>query len=70
MQEKLRLSIDGMHCGACVRRVSAALGKVAGVEVGKVEIGSAELAYDTGLASAEQIAAAVDKIGFTARAAS
>jgi copper chaperone len=65
MQNKLRLSIEGMHCGACVRRVTTALEGVKGVDLGSVEIGSAELRFDPNQASSEQIAAAVDRIGFT-----
>jgi copper chaperone len=69
MQDTLQLSIEGMHCGACVRRVTTALAGVAGVEVGSVEVGSAKLAFDPAKASAEEIAAAVNGIGFAARIA-
>jgi copper chaperone CopZ len=64
MQDALQLSIEGMHCGACVRRVTTALAEVAGVQVGSVEVGSAKLAFDPAKASAEEIAAAVSGIGF------
>ncbi len=67
MQDKLTLSIEGMHCGACVRRVTTALEGVKGVELGSVEIGSAKLKFDPDQASAKEIAAAVDRIGFTAQ---
>jgi copper chaperone len=66
MKETLRLSIDGMHCGACVRRVSAALQGVPGVQLGSVEVGSAEVAFDSERAAVEEIAAAVSGIGFQA----
>jgi copper chaperone CopZ len=66
MQDMLRLSIEGMHCGGCVRRVSAALQGVRGVKLGPVEVGSAQLTFDPGEASAEEIAAAVNRIGFSA----
>ena len=42
MQDTLKLSIEGMHCGACVRRVTNALQAVPGVQVNSVEVGSAE----------------------------
>jgi copper chaperone len=69
MQDTLELSIEGMHCGACVRRVTNALQAVPGVAVGSVEVGSAKLAFDPEEATAQKIAAAVNSIGFTAKIA-
>jgi copper chaperone len=66
MKEPLKLSIDGMHCGACVRRVTEALQRAAGVELGGVEIGSAQMEFDSTETSAEKIIAAVNSIGFQA----
>ncbi len=66
-QKDLHLSIQGMHCGACVNRVTAALQKLAGVEVRKVEVGSADLRYDPQAAKPAEIAAAVNRIGFAAQ---
>jgi copper chaperone len=57
------LHIENMHCGSCVRRVSQALGKIPGVEVGEVRIGAARvLASDDVAASA--LIAAVEKAGY------
>ncbi|MBB5338310.1 heavy-metal-associated domain-containing protein [Tunturiibacter gelidoferens] len=67
MKEALGLSIEGMHCGACVRRVTDALGKVDGVEVNLVEVGSARMTFDPERATLEKIADAVNEIGFTVR---
>ena len=67
MANTLTLSIEGMHCGGCVRRVTAALEGVKGVEVGSVGVGSANMTFDPNRVSAEEIAAAVDRIGFSAR---
>ena len=67
MQKALRLSIDGMHCGGCVQRVTRALEGVKGVELGSVEVGSAEMTFRPDRTSAEEIAAAVNRIGFSAR---
>ena len=64
--ESLTLSIEGMHCGACVRRVTNALSGVAGVTVENVDVGSANVAYDPAATSPAEIAAAVNLIGFTA----
>ncbi|HZT28707.1 MAG TPA: heavy metal-associated domain-containing protein [Bryobacteraceae bacterium] len=68
-QKELRLAIEGMHCGACVNRVTMALRKLAGVDVRQVEVGSAQVGYDPQAASPEAIAGAVNRIGFTARVA-
>jgi copper chaperone len=68
MQSKLSLSIEGMHCGACVRRVSNALTGLEGVQVESVEVGSAKVTFDNGQVSPDQIVAAVNRIGFTTTA--
>jgi copper chaperone CopZ len=67
---KLVLTIEGMHCGSCVRRVTLALQKVDGVEAGtvQVEIGSAAVDYDAEKATPQEIVDAVNGIGFTAHA--
>jgi copper chaperone len=67
---KLNLAIDGMHCGACVRRVTLALQKLDGVEAGtvQVEVGSAAMNYDAEKATQQEIVDAVNAIGFTAHA--
>jgi len=64
--QSLQLSIDGMHCGGCVARVTSTLKKLDGVEVVDVQVGSARVEFDPALASPETIAAAVAKIGFPA----
>lgn len=64
MSRILRLSIEGMHCGGCVTRLTNTLKKLDGVEVRQAEVGSAEVAYDEQRVSSEDIAAAVEKIGF------
>ncbi len=66
MENVIRLSIEGMHCDGCVRRVTNALAAVEGVRVDAVEVGSATVAADPTRVSPEQIVAAVDRIGFTA----
>jgi copper chaperone CopZ len=71
MEMELNLTIDGMHCGSCVRRVTLALQKVEGVEAGtvQVEIGSASVNYDAEKATQQEIVGAVNAIGFTVHAA-
>jgi copper chaperone len=65
--ESIKLSIEGMHCGACVRRVTNALTEVQGVRVDSVEVGSASVGFDPAAVVPGPIAAAVDKIGFKAQ---
>ena len=67
MQNTLNLAIEGMHCGACVRRVTSALQSVEGVTVNSVEVGSAKVSFNGDETSAQDITAAVDRIGFSAR---
>jgi len=58
------LRIEGMHCGACVRRVSQALASVEGVTVKEVRVGAARIE------SALEPTSAIDalgKIGFAAQ---
>ncbi len=64
MSQPFALSIEGMHCGACVRRVRAALDKIPGVTVGEVAIGKAAGTLET--ASLEAVAAAVTQAGYPA----
>jgi copper chaperone len=67
MENTILLSIEGMHCGACARRVTNALAAVDGVRVDSVEVGSAQVKFDAAKTSPDEITAAVDRIGFTAR---
>ncbi len=69
MENTLKLAIDGMHCGACVGRVTSALKGIEGVEVGTVEVGSASVKFNPTKVSAGEITAAVDRLGFSARVA-
>jgi copper chaperone CopZ len=70
MPEKdfLRLSIEGMHCGGCVNRVTNALSKLQGLSIDQVEVGSARVHYDPAVLNPAQIVDSIDKIGFKARA--
>jgi copper chaperone len=69
MQNGLKLSIEGMHCEGCVRRVTTALQVVKGVEGDSVEVGSVQTTFDPDRASVEEILSAVNRIGFSARVA-
>ncbi|HNY42837.1 MAG TPA: heavy metal-associated domain-containing protein [Bryobacteraceae bacterium] len=61
------LAIEGMHCGACVRRVTMALEKLEGVEVVHVGVGSAEVKLAGAEIPVEAILDAVGRLGFTAK---
>jgi copper chaperone CopZ len=67
MENTLNLAIEGMHCGACVRRVTSALQSVEGVRVNSVEVGSAEVAFDAAESTPQEITAALERNGFPAR---
>lgn len=67
MRNTLNVALTGMHCGACVRRVTTALQSLPGVQITSVEVGSAQITFDPGRASAPEIIVAVDRIGFPAR---
>lgn len=62
--EQLHLQIQGMSCGHCVSRVREGLSRVAGVEVGPVAVGSAEVRYDPARTSQSQIVQTVEDLGY------
>lgn len=59
------LQIDGMHCGACVRRVSQALSQTEGLTVKEVQVGAARVESDDP-GAVDRAVEAVNKIGFKA----
>lgn len=60
----LEMSIDGMTCGHCVRAVSQALGKLEGVQVEQVQVGSAVVNYDEARVTPARITEAVEDEGY------
>lgn len=62
------LNIQGMTCGGCVKSVTNALQREAGVETVAValEQGTATVSYDAAQTSPEDLIAAIDDIGFEA----
>jgi copper chaperone len=63
---EITLRIDGMHCGACVRRVSQALAGTEGVEVKEVRVGAARIASEQDGPAADRAIAALAKAGYPA----
>ena len=65
---KLDLEIQGMSCGHCVAAVKEALGELPGVNVDRVDIGTAQITYQPDQVSPEQIMLAVEDAGYSAHA--
>jgi copper chaperone len=61
------LHIDGMHCGACVKRVTQALTSIEGVTVNEVRLGTARITSGLTPSPVDPAIAALDKAGFAAR---
>ncbi len=66
--EQTTIAIQGMSCGHCVASVKGALGRLDGVQVQDVKVGSATVEYDPRAVTPERIARAVEAEGYPARA--
>ena len=58
--------IEGMHCGACVKRVSQTLAGTEGVEVKEVRVGAARFASEQDGQVVDRAVAALAKAGYPA----
>ena len=65
--EQIRIPIQGMNCGGCVRSVQQALSQLPGVQVDSVNVGSALVSYDPSVTDRAVMAKAIEKVGFIAR---
>jgi copper chaperone CopZ len=63
--KEVTLRIENMRCGSCVRRVSQALERVSGVQVGEVRVGAARVQAPEELPDSALISA-VEKAGYPA----
>ena len=63
---EINLRIDGMHCGACVRRVTNALQGVEGSTVEAVRLGAARIHTTNDSVSAQSLIDVVVKAGYSA----
>ncbi|HSP47751.1 MAG TPA: cation transporter [Clostridiaceae bacterium] len=63
MSNTIRLTIQGMNCGHCVKRVTNALKEVAGVTDVNVDLAD-NSATVTGTPDIEALKAAVDEAGY------
>jgi copper chaperone len=57
--------IDGMHCGACVRRVSQALASE-GLQVKEIRLGAARVESDQDPPPVDRALAVIQKAGYRA----
>ena len=64
MRQAETIAIQGMHCGACVQRVTRALSSLPSVQVEQVQVGSARISYEPGAVTEDTIAQAIRKTGF------
>ena len=64
--EVVVLRIDGMHCGACVRRVSQALQTVEGADVQEVRVGAARVQVKDAATAKPTLLASIAKAGYSA----
>jgi Cu+-exporting ATPase len=62
----ITLSVQGMHCAACVKKIERALGALAGVSGAKVDLiaGKAVVTHDPALAPEAALKDAVRAAGF------
>ncbi len=69
---RVELAVEGMTCESCVQGIEHQLGKLPGVASCKVDLaaGTATVEYREGEVEPEQLAAAVDKLGYAAEAGS
>lgn len=67
MTDRMLLTIDGMSCGHCVRGVDDALKSLPGLDVEKVDIGSAVVTFDPAAVSPESIRTAIAEEGYDLR---
>ena len=64
--EPLHLTIEGMTCEHCVRAVEGRLRRTDGVSVERVTVGAADVQFDPGKLSVDDIAEAIADEGYTA----
>ena len=62
--DRMTMQIEGMSCMHCVKAVREALGELPGVEVERVEVGSATVAYDPARTPKRELLEAVRDAGY------
>jgi copper chaperone len=66
---KIALDVDGMTCGSCSDKVTAALQAIEGVNAAAVshQAGEARVAFDAKKVDVDKMVAAITGLGFTAK---
>jgi copper chaperone len=62
--DQVTMRIDGMSCAHCVKAVRDALAELPGVEVERVDVGSATVRIDPAVTQRAQVAEAVRDAGY------
>ncbi len=62
--KRIEITIDGMHCEACVAKLNSAFAALDGVSEPHVLLGSANLVLDEAAASTKTVLDAVTENGF------
>lgn len=66
MNEAVIVKVEGMHCGGCVRSVTNAIKRVAGVKEAEVSLekGTASIEFDKEVTKLSEIRTAVEEAGY------
>jgi len=62
--DRMTMQIDGMSCAHCVKAVRDALSELPGVQVERVDVGSATVAYDDAQVTKDAVLDAVRDAGY------
>jgi len=65
--KRIKLTLDGMGCGGCVKNVSSALSRLPGLVVHDVAVGSAEVSYEPADISEDALIKSLSVAGYPAR---
>jgi copper chaperone len=65
-KEKLKLTVQGMHCTSCVSMVKKSVRKISGVESVSVDLdsGTVEVVCDSASTRCEAVAHAIQRMGY------
>ncbi|MEX2178497.1 MAG: cation transporter [Gemmatimonadaceae bacterium] len=66
---QITIPIQGMSCGGCVRNVERALGRLPGVRVERVTVGSTAVSYDPSVTDRDAIFDSITTAGYAPQAA-
>lgn len=63
--KQMRVNIDGMSCGHCIKSVRSGLEQVDGLTVEQVGVGSAVVSFDPARVKSDEVVGAVKKAGYS-----